>query len=569
MGNRDIDGNMKIKQAFANATPDICNVILSDCKEEKGKVIVMAEAKKKRSVLKYVMAAAGLFVLIGAGTLLLNIYQVNYAVASTISLDVNPSIQITVNEKERVLDVAALNKDGEIVIGDMDFSGSDIDVTVNALIGSMLRNGYLNELANSILISVDNSDPAKGSLLQEKLTEEVNQLLEADGFFGAVLGQTITDNNTLKQQADQYGISTGKAQLIQQILESTQGHTFEELAPLSINELNLIIASGAAEMEKVSALGSASDKAYIGAEKAKEIAYAHAKVSAQNIAFCEVDMDVEKGVMVYELDFKCNGYEYEYDIDARTGDIVKNKKEIDDDMPAGTQLPADKTTQAGTGNVVPSGGTTPPSAGSQNPAGGNDQGSSKGGNGGASSAVITLEQAKEIALNHAGLTADAAYFEKAELDYDNGIQVYELEFKSGGYEYEYDINAQTGDIVKNKKEIDDDMPGNAQTPSGGTYYHHPEQNHGEDHHDAFVPAGNGGSGNGGTASGTITLEQAKEIALNHAGLTADAAYFEKAKLDYDDGIQIYEVEFKSGNAEYEYEIDAVTGAVRDYEWDYD
>lgn len=558
MGNRDIDGNIKIKQAFANATPDICNVILSDCKEEKGKVIAMAEAKKKRSVLKYVMAAAGLFVLIGAGTLLLNIYQVNYVVASTISLDVNPSIQITVNEKERVLDVAALNKDGEIVIGDMDFSGSDIDVTVNALIGSMLRNGYLNELANSILISVDNSDPAKGSLLQEKLTEEVNQLLEADGFFGAVLGQTITDNNTLKQQADQYGISTGKAQLIQQILESTQGHTFEELAPLSINELNLIIASGAAKMEKVSTLGSASDKAYIGAEKAKEIAYAHAKVSAQNIAFCEVDMDVEKGVMVYELDFKCNGYEFEYDIDARTGDIVKNKKEIDDDMPA------DKTTQAGTGNGVSSGGTTPPSAGSQNPAGGNDQGTSQGGNGGASSAVITLEQAKEIALNHAGLTADAAYFEKAELDYDNGIRAYELEFKSGGYEYEYDINAQTGDIVKNKKEIDDDIPGNAQMPSGGIYYHHPEQNHGEDHHDAFVPAGNDG-----TVSGTITLEQAKEIALNHAGLTADAVYFEKAKLDQDGGMQIYEVEFKSGNAEYEYEIDAVTGAVRDYEWDYD
>ncbi len=555
MGNRDIDGNAKIKQAFASAVPDICDVILSDCEKEKGKVIVMAETKKKRNAVKYMMAAASLFVLIGAGALLLNIYQVNYAVDSIISLDVNPSIQITVNEKERVLDVAALNKDGEIVIGDMDFSGSDIDVTVNALIGSMLRNGYLNELANSILISVDNSDPAKGSLLQEKLTEEVNQLLEADGFFGAVLGQTITDNNTLKQQADQYGISTGKAQLIEQILNSTEGHTFEELAPLSINELNLIIASGAADMEKVSTFGNASDKAYIGEEKAKEIAYAHAKVTAQDIAFCEVDMDVEKGVMVYELDFKCNGYEYEYDIDARTGDIVKNKKEIDDDMPVGTQTPADGTTQTGTGNGVPSGGTTSPS---------NDQGTSQGGNSGASSAVITSERAKEIALNHAGLTADAVYFEKAELDYDNGIQIYELEFKSSGYEYEYDINAQTGDIVKNKKEADDDMPGNAQTPSGGIYYHHPEQNHGEDHHDAFVPAGNDG-----TVSGTITLEQAKEIALNHAGLTADAVYFEKAKLDQDGGMQIYEVEFKSGNAEYEYEIDAVTGAVRDYEWDYD
>ena len=52
-------------------------------------------------------------------------------------------------------------------------------------------------------------------------------------------------------------------------------------------------------------------------------------------------------------------------------------------------------------------------------------------------------------------------------------------------------------------------------------------------------------------------------------MQADAVYFEKAKLDYDDGMQIYEVEFISGNVDYEYEIDALTGAVWDYEWDYD
>lgn len=476
MKNRDIDGNAKIKQAFSNAVPDLCDVILSDCEKEEGKVIMMTETKKKKSVVKYVMAAASFLVLLGAGTLLFNSYQMNYVVASTVSLEVNPSIQITVNEKERVLDVKALNKDGEIVIGDMDFSGSDIDVTVNALIGSMLRNGYLNELANSILISVDNSDPVKGSELQEKLTEEVNQLLEADGFFGAVLGQTITDDNTLKQQADQYGITTGKAQLIEQILESTQGHTFEELAPLSINELNLIIASGEAEMEKVSTFGNASDKAYIGEAKAKEIAFAHAKVSAQDVAYSEIDMDVEKGVMVYELEFKSGGYEYEYDINAQTGDIVKNKKEIDDDIPQGTQTPSTGTEGDGTTDT----GTT-------------EAGTGATGNGGS---------------------------------------------------------------------------GNAQIPSAGTYYHHPEQHHEDDHHNVIVPDGNGG-GNTGAASGTITLDQAKGIALNHAGLTADAVYFEKAELDYDDGMQIYEVEFKSGNTEYEYEIDAVTGAIIDYDWDDD
>ena len=123
--------------------------------------------------------------------------------------------------------------------------------------------------------------------------------------------------------------------------------------------------------------------------------------------------------------------------------------------------------------------------------------------------------------------------------------------------------------MKNKKEIDDDIAGNAQAPSTGTYYHHPEQHHRDDHHDASVPAGNGGSGNAGATSGTITSDQAKGIALNHAGLTSDAVYFEKAELDYDDGVQIYEVEFKNGNTDYEYEIDAVTGAVLNYEWDND
>lgn len=233
---KEAEGSAKIKQAYANAVPDICGVILSECKQEKGKVIVMAEEKKTKGTMKYIMAAAGLILVLGAGALSANVYRLNYAVSSTVSLDVNPSIQIMVNEKEQVLDVKALNEDGETVIGDMDFKGSDIEVTMNALIGSMLRNGYLNELANSILISVDNSDPLKGEELQARLAEKVNELMEADGFFGAVLGQTITEDSDLRQLADQYGITQGKAQLIRQILDSTTGHTFEELAPLTITD---------------------------------------------------------------------------------------------------------------------------------------------------------------------------------------------------------------------------------------------------------------------------------------------------------------------------------------------
>lgn len=537
------DKNAKIRQAYANAVPDICDAILADCRQGKGQVIVMEETKKKKNTVKYMMAAAACLVLLVGGSLGLNAYQLSYRVASTVSLEVNPSVQIMVNEKERVLEVKALNKDGEIVIGDMDFSGSDINVTVNALIGSMLRNGYLNELANSILISVDNADPAKGAALQEKLTKEVNKLLEADGFFGAVLSQTLRENSGLQQKADQYGITLGKAQLIEQILENTKEHTFEELAPLSINELNLILTTAGSDTDKVSSSGNASDKAYIGEMKAKEIALAHAGIPEENITVYTMDMDVENGVMVYEIEFVYEGYEYEYDIDARTGEIVKNRKEIDDDTWGAPDekfvlQPSDSADSVedhyfGTDHEDPYHGGAYYSGGSAG-----------AGNSADSSASITVEQAKEIALNHAGQTADAVYFEKAKQDYDDGLQVYEIEFIAGDTEYEYEIDAKTGDIVKNKREAADTIQGGNAGSSGNT-------------------------GSAGNTAASITVEQAKEIALNHAGQTADAVYFKKAKQDYDDGVLVYEIEFSAGGTEYEYEIDAQTGAVRDYEWDND
>lgn len=500
---KETDVNAKIRQAYVNAVPDICDVILSDCKQEKGQVVIMEETKKKKSFVKYMMAAAACLVLITGGGFGFNTYRLNHTVASTISLEVNPSIEIAVNEKERVLNVKALNKDGEIVIGDMDFSGSDIDVVINALIGSMLRNGYLNELANSILISVDNADPEKGTILQERLTEKVNELLEADGFFGAVLGQTLTDDSELQKQADLYGITLGKAQLIEQILESTQGHTFEELALLSINELNLLLGTAGTDMDKVSAMGNASDKAYIGEGKAKEIAFAYAGVPENAVTFYQMEMDVEKGVMVYEIEFHYNGFEYEYDIDAQTGEIVKNKKEVDDDAPVG----ADE-------KFVPESDVT----------------------------------VNETVDHYYGISGDDT------------------------------TGADSGTVPESIN-----LPGQTNTNYNyGTEHHYDphdnESHHNNTHHGTYYSGDSGNSGStgntgnsGNTAdtSVTITADQAKAIALDHAGQTADAAWFEKVELDYDDGVWEYEIEFKVGNLEYEYDIDAQTGAIRDYEWDHD
>lgn len=323
--------NERIKQAFTHATPNVLPSVLLECKEKKESVIIMTEKKRVNPWIKRIASAAAVFVLVAGVFVGTNAYNVNNKVASIISLDVNPSIEIRVNQKENVLEVNPLNEDGRTVVGDMDFKGSSLDVTVNALIGSMLREGFISEISNSILISVENSDLAKSAELQNKLTNEISKLLQTNKFDGAVLSQTISSDDDLVALAETYGITLGKAQLISQIHEQNDRYTYEKLIPLSINELNLLRESGHLQLKSVTSVGTASDKAYIGQEKAKEIALSHAGVSASNISDYSSELEYEDGVMVYEIEFDSGNTEYDYEINAITGAIVKAEKDWDDD----------------------------------------------------------------------------------------------------------------------------------------------------------------------------------------------------------------------------------------------
>ena len=137
----------KINKAFHNIDlPEFDNKKLN---EKKG--IVYME-KKKRNMIPYLVTACTLVfcLLIGFG-----VYNNNFKVASRIGIDVNPSIELKINKKNKVIDVIANNEDGNKILSDMDLNGSDMNVAINALIGSMVKSGYIDELANSILISVE------------------------------------------------------------------------------------------------------------------------------------------------------------------------------------------------------------------------------------------------------------------------------------------------------------------------------------------------------------------------------------------------------------------------------
>ena len=149
----------------------------------------------------------------------------------------------------------------------------------------------------------------------------------------------------------------------------------------------------------------------ISADKAKKIALGDAKLAEKDVTFVKVELEFEDNRLVYDVEFYSGNVEYDYDIDAVSGAIVSADKDIENYV-----IPTQPSTEA-------------------------------------KASEISVEKAKQIALSHAGV--GSARFTKAKIDYENGVKVYEIEFKVGNMEYEYDINVVNGAIVSSSAEIDD------------------------------------------------------------------------------------------------------------------
>lgn len=153
----------------------------------------------------------------------------------------------------------------------------------------------------------------------------------------------------------------------------------------------------------------------ITADEAKRIALAHAKLAEKDVTFVKVELELEyNNRYEYDVDFYSGNVEYDYEIDAVSGAILSADRDIEN-------------------YVIP----TQPSTSSTN----------------TQTSEISVERAKQIALSHSGV--GSARFKKAKLDYENGVKVYEIEFKAGNLEYEYDINVSNGAIISSSVEVDD------------------------------------------------------------------------------------------------------------------
>lgn len=145
-----------------------------------------------------------------------------------------------------------------------------------------------------------------------------------------------------------------------------------------------------------------------------------------------------------------------------------------------------------------------------------------------SALAVTLEEARQAALDHAGLVGDAVTFTEQQEDREDGVIVFDVEFFWDGAEYDYEIDAATGAILAFDNDLSDGAEGEP-----------------------------------------VNVEQALDIALKQANLTADEVHVLKAEPDIEDGRQVFEIEFVYEGAEYECEVDAATGRITGWDIDRD
>lgn len=334
MRRKDIE--KKLNNMISNNVPNVIDDVIEECKEKRRNVFMENNEEKKRNFrIMPLLAYSFSFVFICLiGFFGFNHYT-NNTIESIIEFDVNPSIEVKINKNEKIKNVIALNEDGEKVLEGMDLKNVSLNVGVNAIIGSMVKNGYISDIQNSILVSVKNDDKAKAKKLESKLSTEIEKILSVKNIDSSVLSQSYDTNNDIETLSKKYNISEGKVTLINKVLKSElkdasgENYSFETLATLTINELKLLLESKNVEVNDVTSKGTSSEKSLIGKDKAKEIALNHAKV--KNHKELEIELDYERKTLVYEVEFKSGIYEYDYEIDAKTGKILKSIVEKDDD----------------------------------------------------------------------------------------------------------------------------------------------------------------------------------------------------------------------------------------------
>ena len=270
-----------------------------------------------------------------------------------VTMDVNPSIQFELNQNDEVVGISAGNEDAKKILEKVDVEDDDANKAVDKIVDSLVDEGHLSTENNTVLLSVDNDDDDKRVELEQKLGETIQSSLKENSIDGAIFSQDMDIDDDVESLIKKYDISYGKATLIEKILDENddnqKAYKVEDLVKLNAQELIMIYQSMERKDDDDILLGSVSTSKYITSDEALAVALSDAGLAQNQITDLEIDYDIENGVLTYEIEFKGNGKEYEYEINASKG-VIEREIESASSSPATPAVTPNASSNSGGGN---------------------------------------------------------------------------------------------------------------------------------------------------------------------------------------------------------------------------
>ena len=399
----------ELQEAVQNLIPnDLFTRITTelDSKEEGAKMekVLIRRIERKstspglKTVMQLAAACVALVLLVGG----IFYYRGNLMVDSLVDLDVNPGIELLTNQKNRVLEAYATNGDGDKVLSGMDLQNVDLQVALNAIVGSMVQQGYMTKDTKGVLVTVQNKDQKKADNLRKLVVKEMEIALSTEDMNAAVFHQVISSqNNNASAFARKNNISLGKAVFVLNLANKASSLNAKELAKMKISEIAKLVADKNIDIRDI-------------------IEYDSDDSLWENIA--DAIEDINEG-----------------DDDYIVATTQQESTQAVQVQPTETKAVAQTETQAATQTQPQTHAQTQPQTKLQT----NAQPQTGG--------RISADKAKAIAFGHAGVSA--GQIRELSVEYDDGV--YEVDFKVGNTEYDYEIGATDGSIRKADVEQDD------------------------------------------------------------------------------------------------------------------
>lgn len=401
-----------LKNAVEKITPDVYDAIRRECSFDTASQAVspfpVTQRKTRRAGFLPALVGCAAISAVCLGGIQWNNYL---RPVTTLSMDVNPSVSLVLNRKNKVLRVTPENQDGMSILDNMDLTGVDGEIAVNALVGSMVKQGYLNENENSVLISVVGTAREIEEDLRTRVRHSVRQVFSENHFVGAVITQTLSaTDEEIATLAKDHQVSAGKAALARNLAAQSPNLPVGDIIELSVNDINLLLSSGSYPLPDVCIQGTASSNGYISNETALELALENSGLRPEEVQHTTITTSYSGGHISWEVEFYHDSNKYEYDFDAATGELLeweiewKNEELFAIEM---EELERSKTVEG-----------------------------------------IGEENAIAAACEHSGVKVENLLYVEAIPTYENGTEFYEVDFRTETNRYEYHIDAHSGGVLE-------------------------------------------------------------------------------------------------------------------------